>query len=490
MKSTLIISVLIIVMMSGMAVAFCDQIYGTMSSNCSECADCTDVVHAMENLPFAQFDAMSADVIITGAPVTSVSVTVEEEWLYGRRNVAPEGIEHVYYDFEEGMNLYPFKNAHPGVASFENVSDSYCCWPCEDIHEPSYVRQGANSGPNCRCIMYIYPTSRKFTNGTDIPYIHVVNGYAAFAPRVLSSWCYYPACRAFIGFKDDTNFVSFLASTNNNLYVRAYDPKGNYLDGGTIYYTTDRVGDGPSNFTRFTMYTPGDEIGSMTFSGPFNGWHIDDMIVGGEPGYLGLRRDYGWAAERMRQLIGAPYNEFAIGYDLVFKEFLTAEEIIAGDQVYYDPTTGEFGYEPGIYDQNAIVWAFNVNDIGVTEHIVKHYDINDLEKFDFDTEVAYEDIQPGDVFFIDYPQEDPNTGLMVPDGCYDEVGIVIPPQYDSDGNCEDCIRVLKDGGVQYGSTEFVNFLYGTSGFVDYRCLPDEPRIGKSPYPRPPKGMPI
>jgi hypothetical protein len=340
--------------------------------------------------------------------------------------------------------------------------------------------------------MYIYPQPRTYTNGTDIPYIHIVNGKAAFSPRAVvgGMQCYYPACRSLISFKDDTNFVSFLASTNWNLYVRAYDPKGNYLGSSTIYCTTDRIGDGPSNFTRFTIHVPEGEIGFMTFSGPFNGWHIDDMVVGGEPGYLGLRRDYGWAAERMRQLIGAPYNEFAIGYDLVFKEFLTAEEIIAGDQVYYDPTTGEFEFDPGIYDQNAIVWAFNVNDVGVTEHIVKHYDINKLEKFDFDTEVAYEDIQPGDVFFIDYPQKDPNTGLMVPDGCYDEVGIVIPPQYDSDDNIEDCIRILEDGGVQYSSTELINQLYGTEGFVDYRCLPDSPRIGKSPYPRPPKGMPM
>jgi hypothetical protein len=56
MKTTTLLIVLICVMMSGMAVAEGDQIYGTMDRNCSECAECTDVMDAMENLPFAQFD--------------------------------------------------------------------------------------------------------------------------------------------------------------------------------------------------------------------------------------------------------------------------------------------------------------------------------------------------------------------------------------------------------------------------------------------------
>lgn len=483
---TVLITLVVIMTMGGMAVAEGDQTYGTMGRNCSECVECIDVMDAMENLPFAQFDAMSDDVSTMGAPVTAVYVTVEEEWVYGRRNVAPEGIEHVYYDFEEGSNLYPFKNAHPDVASFENVFVDWCC----GNNEPSYVQEGASMGPKCRCKMYIYPSLTTYSNGTELPYIHIVNGKTAFSPRAIPEWdfmeCYWPACRAFIGFKDDTNYVSFLASTGGNLYVRAYDAKGNYLGGSTIYYTTDRVGDEPSNFTRLAIHAPDANIGYMTFSGPFNGWHIDDLIVGGAPGYLGLRRDYGWAAERMKELIGADYHPLGLGYLLHSGRLLTAEEIM--DDIadpYYNPFNKEIEYGIGICPEAAIVWAFN-EDIDFVNSLY----MNDQEKQDFTEDVAYEDIQPGDVFFVDYPELDPKTDLWVPDGQYDEVGIIIPPQYDSEtGMLEDCIRVIPEEGVHYGSTEFINTLYGTEGFVDYRSLPDEPRIGKSPYPKIP-GKPI
>ena len=486
MKTITILTVLICVMMSGMAVA--DQTYGTMGRNCSECADCTDIIDAMENLPFAQFDAMADDVSTMGAPVTAAFVVIEEEWAYGRRNTAPDGVEYVYWDFEEGSNLFPFKNDHPDVASFETVSNSRCCYPaCSDINEPSYVRLAAKSGPNCRCIMHIYPYNTQFPNGTELPYIHILNGRAAFSPRVLvSGWCYWPACSSFIGFKDDTNYVSFLASTGRNLYVRVYDKKGNYLAGRTIYCTTDRIGDGPSNFTRFTVNAPGANIGYITLSGPFNGYHIDDLIVGGEPGYLPeSRRDYGWAAERMKELIGAMYHELGLGYLLHSGRLLTAEEIM--DDIadpYYNPFNKEIEFGIGICPEAAIVWAFN-EDIDFVNSLY----MNDQEKKDFTEDVAYEDIQPGDVFFVDYPELDPKTDLWVPDGQYDEVGIIIPPQYDPEtGAYEDCIRVIPGEGVQYSSTELVNIM-GKNGFVDYKSLPDEPRIGKSPYPMIP-GKPI
>ena len=205
--------------------------------------------------------------------MSGLAAADQEVWEYGRANEALDGIEYVIYNFEEGMNLYPFKNVHPGVASFETVDVP----GCYGDNEPSYVVKCANCGPISRCIMYIYPCNTRYTNGTPLPYIHIVNGDAAFSPRVMGTMGYWPGCRAFISFKEDTNYISFLASTNYNLYVRAYDPKGNYLAASTIYYTTDRIGDGPSNFTRFTLYLPGDEIGHMTFSGPFNGWHIDDQ---------------------------------------------------------------------------------------------------------------------------------------------------------------------------------------------------------------------
>lgn len=409
---------------------------------------------------------------------------LEEDLEYGTRNVAPEGIEHVLYDFEEGSNLYPFKNAHPGVASFETVESA-----CFGANEPSYVKQGASScGAGCRCKMYIYPTPYEYVNGTPFPYIHIVNGYTAFSPRCipLPDGCYWPGCRAFIGLKEDTHFVSFLVSTNSGLFVRAYDPKGNYLDSTTIYCTTERVDDGPSNFTRYTLSLPENEIGWMTFSGPFNGWHIDDLIIGGELGYLGNRRYYGWAAERMRQLIGAEYNELGLGYLLHTGTLLTAKEILDDKaDPYYNPFTGEMEFGVGICPEAAIIWAYN-EDVDFVNHLC----MDDQEKKDFMDDVPYEEIQPGDVFFVDYPGLDPKTDMWVPDGRYDEVGIVIPEQCNEvTGELEDCIRIVPGGGVHYDSTKSINDLYGTDGFVDYRCLPDEPRIGKSPYPRIP-GKPI
>ena len=135
-------------------------------------------------------------------------------------------------------------------------------------------------------------------------------------------------------------------------------------------------------------------------------------------------------------------------------------------------------FEEGICSEAAIIWAFNED-----KNLIKNLYMNDQFSEDFTEDIAYEDIQPGDVFFIDYPVEDEETGLWVSDGQYDEVGIIIPPQYDDTGMLEDCIRVIPEAGVHYGSTEFINGLYGTEGFVDYKSLPDKVKGGKGPYPK-------
>ena len=60
MKTTVTtVAVLILVMMSGTAIAEGDRMYGMMNSECPDIVDCVGVTDAMENLPFAQFDAMS-----------------------------------------------------------------------------------------------------------------------------------------------------------------------------------------------------------------------------------------------------------------------------------------------------------------------------------------------------------------------------------------------------------------------------------------------
>jgi len=468
------ITVLILVAMSGIAVAEGDQIYGMMGD---VCPDCTDVS-----------GWQGAEVSVASASITTAAAPTVEEWAYGRRNVCPDGIEHVCWDFEEGSNLYPLKNAHPDVAVFENVSNSRCCYPaCSDINEPSYVRKGSNCGPRCRCVMHIYPYATTFPNGTEMPYISALTGNAAFSPRVELGGlrCYWPACSAFIGFKEGTKFVSFLASTHGTLAVRLYDHRGGYLGGSNIYVNTRREGDAPPNFTRFSIHLPAQEIGFMTLRGPFNGWNIDDLIVGGEFGYLGLRRDYSYAAERLKQLIGVPHHEFAIGFNLEMHDYLSVDEITDDKpDPYWDKRNRELIFVNGISDDGAIAWAFNGCE--GCEELVNWADVTDQFNKDFTEEVAIEDLQPGDVFFIDYPAAD-----GFPDGQIDEVGMyVVDTEFG--GYTYDAIRItyVPDGSgkVSYDTVEMIELIYGEKGFVDYRCLPDSPKGGHSPYPKIPTKM--
>ena len=40
-----------------------------------------------------------------------------KDWPHEQRNIAPEGIEYVLYDFEEGSNCGTFKNQFPNVTT-------------------------------------------------------------------------------------------------------------------------------------------------------------------------------------------------------------------------------------------------------------------------------------------------------------------------------------------------------------------------------------
>gem|GEM_PF-3757268 len=203
---------------------------------------------------------------------------------------------------------------------------------------------------------------------------------------------------------------------------------------------------------------------------------MDDLVIGGltfpEPPV-----NYNDAAERMKELIGAKYLEYGLGYDPFMERFLTAEEI--KDEIAdpcWNPDTKELFFDVGIYDENAIVWAFNAE-----EDVVNWGDINNQAKHDFTVHVEYGEQRPGDVFFLDYEA----------DGCYDEVGIFIEPQYNPEtGALEDVIRIIPEAGVHYGSSEFIHALYGDDGtmidsFMDCRRLPDHPKGGHSPYPKVP-----
>lgn len=416
-----------------------------------------------------------AAVLIFVAMSGIACAAIEEDWAYGRRNAAPDGIEHAYWDFENGCgNLLPLHNQHPGVAAFMNVMSAYPGDNMFNCDEPATVYDRGRA-------MHIYPYDFYWMNDErtePVPFIYIVNGHYAFAPRTGPDMLgkYWPGIEALIVFKDDTHYVSFLVSTGCNLYIRLYDSKNNVIHYEHIGCNIERNGSDPSEFTRFSINMSDKQIAAMKLRGGFNSWQIDDLIVGGYEGYLGERRDYGYAAERLKELIGAEYLKYGLGYDLYMEEFYPPDMILNEELLYWNPDTKELLFDEGIYDEGAIVWAFNVDD-----DIVNWAEINDQIKHDFTENVEYGQHQPGDVFFIDYDA----------DSCYDEVGMVIAPET-IDGTTYDIIRIIPEDGVSYDQSEFINDLYddGVTGFVDYRCLPDAPKGGHSPYPKIPRKFSI
>ncbi len=465
------IAIILLVLMSSMAVAEDDQVYGMMGSDCPDCID----------IPCWQAEASHTEVSATSA-ITATTATTLEEWAYGRRNMCPDGIEYVYWDFEEGSNLGTFKNAHPEVASFENVSNSRCCFPaCSDINEPSYVQKGANCGPRCRCVMHIYPYNTKFSNGTEMPYISALTGDVAFSPRVEvgTMRCYYPACSAFIGFKEDTQFVSFLASTHGTLRVRLYDHKDGYLGGSNIYVNTKRDGDAPPNFTRFAIHLPGKEIGYMTLSGPFNGWNMDDLIVGGAPGYLPERPvDYTYVADLAEELHGVWWCEHALGFD--YEDFTYAEPFQFTEYLeFWNPETKQFDNDQGISNPGLILWAYNKDsdDLAGTA-FVKQITPAKMMKHDFKVDVDSADTQPGDVYFMDRYTKD---GVLGQDGTADFVGMVVTETPTGMNLIASQPWLANDPiGVIYSKKSIVE---GSPAFIGYKRLPGAIRGGKNPIPK-------
>ena len=286
---------------------------------------------------------------------------IEEDWAYGCRNHVAENvtIESVMYDFEEGSNCeIPFKNQHPDVTTFLNV-DSSRVPEGYGPDQPSYVRIGGSMCGTTRCYMRIYPHPNLYNNGTPMPWVYVVNGRSAFAPVTCceSSECWlgncYPGMNAKIEFKEDTTYVSFLVSTGNKVYIRLYDRRGNWLGSETVYRTIDRVDDNPSNFTRVVIYMPDKELRSMTLSGSFNDWHIDDMIVGGAPGYLNKPVDYTDVARLAEELYGVSYLKNGLGHDYVVFEYLDPWQFKdSALEEYWNPETKCFELGEGIRFQS------------------------------------------------------------------------------------------------------------------------------------------
>jgi hypothetical protein len=400
--------------------------------------------------------------IILMCSIASASV---ENVPYGTRNL-PQDDTYVMYDFEdfygENLGLMPSELCG-GLIQLSTMTVS------GQLMEWSHAHVWGRG-------MHVYPYDHYWDdfNDTNIPYIYIIEGDTAFCPRTLFGWQYYPASHGRLLFPEGADHVSFLVSTGGRFTVRGYDRHGNYIKSITAEPNTLRVSfpDGPSQWSLVTFESQ-TRIHRIDFIGGVNMYLLDDLVIGGLPLPEGPA-DYSYAAERMKTLLGADWLELGLGYNLLMGNFYTSEEIINDLLPYWDPVTKELKTGVGIDDTSAIIYAFNMN-----EDLVNWNDIDRMAKHDFTEDVVYTDIKPGDVFFIDYPDEDGN-----PDGHYDEIGIVIEPDTtDPFGNPEDLIRIIPSAGVSLSSSKYIDILYGDSGFVDYKSLPKTPKGGHSPYPK-------
>ena len=416
---------------------------------------------------------MSSIGIASGAQVT--------DWPYEQRNEIPDYIEGVRYDFEEGSNCVEFKNKYPEIATFLTVLGTQ---PYGTSDWPSYVTVGGSTCGNTRCYMRIYPWCGYYTNGTPFEYVFVVNGRSAFSPMTGPDHMggFWPGMKTHLVFKEDTRFISFLATTSGNMYVTLYDRHGDRIHSEKITVTILREGTNPSNFTQFSYHSDVDIV-SMKISGPFNGNHLDDLIIGGAPGYLPEGpTDYSWAAERLELLVGAPYNPNGFGVEFQSGEFYPAEDIISNPLVVnWDHENKEWVTGEGINNPAAIIWAFNEE-----ANIINNLCINDMAQKDFKVLVEYGDQKPGDVAFIEYDTGDTSESAIG----YDEIIVFVEPHVDKYGMDVDCIRVSEESGVHYTDSEFLHDLYGTTigpeitSLFTVKSMPDTPKGNKkSPYPK-------
>ena len=409
------------------------------------------------------FRTMIFIICLIGMMSIVVSAAIEEEWPFGVRNPLPDDPTYVRFDFEKNSTYF---GSYQGIVNFVDLNENK--WASIPIGARGY---------------HIYPMDffYKYVNGTrmQVDYIYVVNGKVGAQPvfwRCTNVKCdWWPGNEARIEFPSGASDVSFLSSNGANLVMRAYDKTGKYIGSSDIAYSnTDRIPPNPSNFTRVSITTKTSSIYAVEIiAGINNFWLIDDIVVGGltfpdEP------INYNYAAERMKELIGVKFLEQGTGYDYFTEKYYTSQEIIDGDILYWNKYTKEVKIGNGIYDEDAILWAFNTND----DHI-NWKNIDKMASNDFKIEVKYGEQQPGDVFFLDY---DGN-------GHYNEVGIFIEPMVDDTGDMVDIIRIIPDAGVHYSTAKFIHALYGTDDDIDssssMNCkrLPDNPKGGHSPYPK-------
>lgn len=422
------------------------------------------------------------------------------DWPHEQRNIAPEGIEYVLYDFEEGSNCGTFKNQFPNVTTFitvegGNVPIGY------GPNYPSYNTVGGGMCGTTRCYMNIWP----YDNRQD--WIMVVNGRSGFSAKTCCesdpSICWtgdcYPGTDAEVEFKSGIRYVSFLASTDGYLRVLLYDKTGSILEYEKIYCNTYRNGTDPSNFTQFYFYSQDKDITSMRITGYFNGWIIDDMIVGGAPGNLPDPTptptptpiptpdptptptptppepepeppiDFNKAVELCKQLLGAEWLDHGLGLDYRDFDYADAIDIIGKERLglleYWNPDTKQFEYGRGISDEGLILWAYNQLSeelFGEGEKFVKWEEAPKMIKHNFNEPVAPADIQSGDVYYMHSSEFESG-----------EIGIVV--------DTIQAITSRKVTGVDY---VWLADIENNPDFVGYFRLPGDTKGGHNPYKKP------
>jgi len=434
--------------------------------------------------------------------IIPANATLVEDWPMGKTNVIPNDTIGIMYDFEEGSNCeVPFKNQYPEVAKFLTVPSTQLGM---GDNLPSYVTVGGSMCGTTRCYMNIYPSS----GGID--WIYIVNNRSAFAPVQFSDGTYgglfpgegWPGQKASIEFKENINYISFLASTGNDLRVRLFNAQGNsynLIHSDTIHVNYYRTNGEPSNFTQFSINTGNVDIDRMELYGPFNAWHIDDLIVGtsfveqtpnptqkptpnptpkptppptpaptpaptpeSEP-----YTDYTYVAENAIKLIGEEYQEHMLGYDYTSMEYMKVE-IFGYLMDFWNPVTKSFEYGSGISDEGLIIWSYNqpyFNDDG-NKDLIKWCTSEGMKKHDFTIEVDTLDIRPSDVFFIDSNNDDRA----------DTIGMVIK----SDVGGTNIIISEEGYGVH---TKYSHIIESTPGFMGYFRLPEKINGGHNPIPK-------
>jgi hypothetical protein len=253
------------------------------------------------------------------------------------------------------------------------------------------------------------------------------------------------------------------------MHIRLYDSKGTIVHYETISRTIDRVGSEPSNFTRFEIHILDKSIAAMTVRGGFNQWHFDDLIIGGEPGYLPLKPvDYTYVARLAQELWGVDYLEYGLGHDYVMMDYMDAWQFTDGAMgEYWNPETKAFEEGEGISNAGLILWAYNydADDLAGTS-FVKRNTVAGMEKHDFKIDVDPAATQPGDVCFMDRDF----------DGTADAVYMVTE---EHDGGF-DLITACPDSGVINSKSSIVE---GSPAFMGYKRLPGVIRGGKNPIPK-------